>query len=301
MARRLLAFLLAAIAVAAPATAQQFTTPRPSPNAKVSQTLGLTELSVTYSRPGVKGRAIWGALVPYNEPWRTGANEATQFSTSDDIKVEGQPLPAGTYAFVTIPTADTWTIVFSKQKEMWGAFDYDPKNDALRVTVKPVAAEHVERMAFTFDDPTNDGATLNLRWEKLSVPVKITVDTPAKTLSAARTAIAAAKPDDWRTPYRAASWALDAGVAQEDVAAWAQSANKAKDNFQTSGLLAKLAARGGDTKNAIVLMKKSIAFGKADTTIEKEQIASAEKQLAEWTASAAAAPGKGAKTIKPKK
>lgn len=284
MRHSLAVLMLAAFAVAAPATAQQFSTPRPSPNAKVTQTVGLTELSVTYSRPGVKGRAIWGALVPYGQPWRTGANEATQFTTSDEIKVEGQALPAGTYALVTIPTADSWTVIFSTQKEMWGAYDYDAKNDALRVTVKPVAAAHEERLSFTFDDPSPESATLNMRWEKVSVPVKITVDTNAKALASARAAVAAAKPDDWRTPFRAAAWAFDAGIAQEDVTAWAQAAAKSKDNFQTAGLLARIAAKQGDTKNAVVLMKKSIAFGKADTTVAKEQVTNYEKMLTEWTA-----------------
>jgi hypothetical protein len=272
------------LALALPASAQEFTTPRPSPNAKVQQTVGTTDLSVTYSRPGVKGRPIWGALVPYDKPWRTGANEATQFTCTDDISVEGQKLAAGTYAFVTIPTAGSWTVAFSKQKDMWGAFAYDQKNDALRVTVKPVAAEMMERMQFTFDDPTADAVTLNLRWEKLSVPLRITVDTNGKTLAAARTAITAAKPDDWRTPYRAAAWAVDAGVVPDEAAKWAQAAAKVKENFQTSGLLARLAAKNGDTKSAIELMKKSIAFGKADTTVEKAQIEGNEKMLSEWTA-----------------
>lgn len=283
---------LAALAMARPALAQQFTTPRPSPGAKVTQTVGTTDLSVSYSRPAVKGRPIWGALVPFGTPWRTGANEATQFVCSDDIMVEGQKLPAGTYAFVTIPTADRWTVVFSTQKEMWGAFAYEQKNDALRVTVQPVAAEHLERMQFSFDDPTPEAVTLNLRWEKLSVPVKITVDTNGKTLASARAAIAAAKPDDWRTPFRAASWAFDAGVAPGDVTMWAQSAAKVKDNFQTSGLLARLAAKHGDSKSAVSLMSKSIAFGKADTTVAEEQVKNHEKLLAEWSA---AAPVKGAK------
>lgn len=283
----------ALLVVAQAATAQQFSTPRPSPGAKVTQTVGTTDLTVAYSRPGVKGRAIWGALVPYGQPWRTGANEATQFICSDDIMVEGQKLPAGTYAFVTIPSADSWVVAFSSQKEMWGAFAYEPKNDVLRVTVKPVAAEHVERMQFTFDDPTPESTTLNLRWEKLSVPVKITVDTNGKTLASARAAVAAAKPDDWRTPYRAAAWAFDAGVAPDDVTVWANAANKVKDNFQTAGLLARLAAKGGDTKTAATLMKKSIAFGKADTTVAKEQVENYEGMLKQWEP--VLAPAKGGK------
>jgi hypothetical protein len=241
-------------------------------------------MSVTYSRPGVKGRAIWGALVPYGKPWRTGANEATQFTCADDVAVEGQKLAAGTYALETVPTPAQWTVAFWKRPESVGALDYDPKYDVLRVTVTPAVADSVERLQFTFDDPTADAVTINLRWEKLSVPLRITVDTNAKTLAAARTAVAAAKPDDWRTPYRAAAWALDAGVAPDETAKWAQSAAKVKQNFQTSGLLARLAAHSGDLKTATTLMKKSIAFGKADTTIDKAQVEGNEKLLAEWTA-----------------
>jgi len=276
------ALLLAPAAL--PVSAQTFTTPRPSPAAKVTQTVGITEFSVAYSRPGVRERTIWGGLVPWAQPWRTGANEATQFSTSDEVMVEGQKLAAGTYALVTIPTAESWTVVFSKQKDMWGADGYDATQDALRVTAKPVPAAHVERMQFTFDDPTNDAVTLNLRWEKLSVPVRLSVDTNGKTLAAARTAIAEANADDWRTPYRAANWAYDAGVAPEETAKWAAAAAKLKENFQTAGLLARLAAKSGDRKKATELMKKSIAYGKADTTTVPVLLEANEKLLAEWTA-----------------
>lgn len=281
---RLAGFLLLAL-LALPASAQTFTTPRPSPAAKVSQTVGTTELSLAYSRPGVKGRAIWGGLVPWGKPWRTGANEATQFTCADEVTVEGQKLAAGTYSIITIPTAESWTVIFSKQKaDMWTSGGYDEKQDALRVNVKPVAAGHVERLQFTFEEPTDDAVSLNLRWEKLSVPLRITTDTNGRTLAAARAAIAAAKPDDWRTPYRAASWAHDAGVAPQETAQWANAAAKVKENFQTTGLLARLAAKSGDTKKASELMKKSIAFGKSDTTVVKAQIEANEKLLAEWAA-----------------
>ena len=268
---------------AVPVAAQTFTPPRPSPGAKVQQTVGTTDLSVNYSRPGVKGRAIWGALVPFGEPWRTGANEATTFTCSDAIQVEGQPLAAGTYALLTIPTNDTWTVVFSTQKEMWGAYDYDKTHDVLRVTVKPVAAEMTERMAFTFDDPSTSTTTLTLRWEKLAVPVRITVDTDGKTLAAARAAVAAAKAEDWRTPYRAASWAFDAGLAADEAGAWATTSNTRKANYQTTGLLARMAAKKGDVATAMKLMKQAIAFGEADSTIGKEQLDGSRKMLQEWT------------------
>ena len=274
---------LLALLIACRVSAQEFTPPRPSPGAKVVQTVGTTDLSVSYSRPGVKGRAIWGGLVPFGKAWRTGANEITQFQCADDVWVEGQKLAAGTYALVTTPNPDAVTFSFSTQKDMAGLTGYDPKTNVLSVTVKPVASTFVERMQFTFDDPGMDSVTLTLRWDKLAVPLRIKVDTNGKTLAAARTAVAAAKPDDWRTPYRAASWAFDAGVAPDETAKWANAAAKVKPNFQTSGLLAKLAAKAGDKKSAVKLMKQSVAFGKADTTVAKEQVETNEKLLAEWS------------------
>ncbi|MFM7232102.1 MAG: DUF2911 domain-containing protein [bacterium] len=274
--------LCALLLVLAPSARAQFAAPAASPKAKVTQTVGLTELSVAYSRPGVKGRTIWGGLVPYGEPWRTGANEATRFTNSTDIMVEGQKLAAGDYALVTIPGQDSWVVVFSSQKDMWGAMGYDPKNDVLRVTVKPAAAELTERLSFTFDDPGMDATTLQLRWEKVAVRVRITMDTNAQALVAARAAIAAAKPDDWRTPYRAASWAFDAGLAADEAATWAAAAGKVKENWQTQQLLAKMAAKKGDTATAVTLMRKAIDLGKADPNMA-QAVADSEKLLAEWT------------------
>jgi hypothetical protein len=274
---------LLALLLACPVAAQDFTTPRPSPGAKVIQTVGTTEMSVSYSRPGVKNRVVWGGLVPWGKAWRTGANEITQFQCADDVWVEGQRLAAGTYALVTTPNQDSVTFAFSTQKDMAGLTGYDPKTNVLSVTVKPVAAPFVERMQFTFDEPTADEVTLTLRWEKLAVPMRLKVDTNGRTLAAARKALAAQA--DWRTPYRAANWAFDAGVVTDETTKWANEAAKMKSNFQTSGLLAKIANKKGDKQNAVKLMKQSIAFGKADTTLAKEQVDANEKLLAEWTGS----------------
>ena len=275
---------VALVCLASSARSQDFVAPRPSPGAKVVQTVGTTELSVNYSRPGVKGRAIWGGLVPWDKPWRTGANEITTFSCADDVMIEGQKLAKGTYGVITTPTAQAFTFAFSTQKDMAGLTGYDPRNDVLRVTVSPQPSEFVERMQFTFDDPGADSVTLALRWDKLAIPLHIVVDTKSKVLASARTAVAAAETDAWRTPYRAASWAFDAGVAPDEAAKWAKAAAGVKENFQTTGLLARISAKTGDTKNAVALMKKSIAFGRADTTIAKEQVEGNEKLLADWTA-----------------
>lgn len=148
---------------------------RVSPNAGVSQTIGVTEVSIRYGRPAVKGRAVWGELVPYGEVWRTGANEATTISFSNDVLIEGKKLAAGTYALFTIPGPDTWTIIFNKTAKQWGAFRYDAAQDALRVDVKPTAAPHEEWMSFSFKELSGESAQAVLRWEKLAVPFKIQV------------------------------------------------------------------------------------------------------------------------------
>lgn len=147
--------------------------PRASPNASVSQTIGVTEVTISYGRPGVRGRKIWGGLVPYGQVWRTGANEATTISFTRDVLIEGQKLPAGTYALFTIPNENEWTIIFNKNPKQWGAFDHDPQQDVLRVKVKPQAADHEEWMNVSFRDLSRDSATLVLRWEKIAVPFRV--------------------------------------------------------------------------------------------------------------------------------
>ena len=145
--------------------------PEASPAASVGQTIGVTDVNVTYHRPSVNKRKIWGGLVPFGTVWRTGANENTTISFSTPVKVEGQALPAGTYALYAIPGATQWTMIFSKFTGDWGAYNYDPSEDALRVAVTPQSvAESQERLSYTFDDVTNNSAIASLRWEKLRVP-----------------------------------------------------------------------------------------------------------------------------------
>ena len=143
--------------------------------AVVKQRIALTDVKVTYHRPLVNGRKIWGGLVPFGEVWRAGANENTTIDVSDAITVEGQALPKGTYGLHMIPTADSWTVILSKMATAWGSYSYDQKEDALRVTVKPRANEMEEALEYAFEDLTPDSATLTLKWEKLAVPVKIAV------------------------------------------------------------------------------------------------------------------------------
>ena len=211
-------FLVASMAAAAGA---QLRTPRPSQKASAMQTVGVTDVTIIYSRPGVKGRTIWGdppagaattaatlddsrtrakdaPIVPYGHVWRTGANEATQFIVTDDVLINGQPLKAGTYSLHSIPGRDEWTLIFNSDAGQWGSFSYDEKKDVLRVKTKPVmVADCQEWLAFAIDPTSENAARVNIRWEKVSVPFTVEVkDVKALTLEKARVLAATGKAPD---------------------------------------------------------------------------------------------------------
>ncbi len=151
--------------------------PRDSQHAKIIQRVGITDITINYHRPLVKSRKVWGGIVPYGQVWRAGANENTTIEFTDPVTVEGKPLAKGIYGLHMLPTENEWTIIFSKAAASWGSFTYKEAEDALRVTVKPRAAEMKEALAYEVDDVTPDSAVISLRWEKLAVPFKVEVNT----------------------------------------------------------------------------------------------------------------------------
>ena len=161
-----------------PAQSALLDLPRKSQNAQVSQTIGITDVTVKYSRPLVNGRKVWGGLVPYGEVWRAGANENTAITFTTPVTVEGKALDAGTYGLFMIPTESDWTVIFSKTNTAWGAFTYNKDEDVLRVTVKPGASDFHDALVYGFDQLTPDSALVTLRWDKLAVPFKVAVDVP---------------------------------------------------------------------------------------------------------------------------
>jgi hypothetical protein len=277
--------LLAAALLAGPAAAV-LKTPRVSPNATLTQTIGITDVTLTYSRPGVKGRPIWGSLVPYRATWRTGANEATTISVTDDITVGGQPLPAGKYAFFTVPGPDTWTVIVSRQKDIWGAFAYDSTQDVLRVQVKPEPAEFTEWMGFEFDSLTAKSARLSVRWEKLRVPVNLGVNTDAAFLAQARKMVPEAKADDWTTPYQAARYCLDNNLNNAtEATAWLDKSIQARETIQNLGYKARLLAKDGRKVEAVALAGKAVQLEKARVLGKGEERADTtplETMIREW-------------------
>lgn len=292
----------------AASTFAQVKTPRPSQKASVTQTLGVTDVTITYSRPGVKGRKIWGdplpeqtakgeatldnqnerpknaVIVPYGHMWRTGANEATMFVVTDDVLINDQRLPAGSYSLHTIPNKNEWTIVFNGTANQWGSFNYDPAKDTLRVKAKPqTVSENQEYLAFTIDPLGEDTARVNIRWEKLSVPFTVKVsDVNVSTFSKLKTAVADAKPDDWRTPMLAGNWLMNNTLPEDDAQgmAWLDQSIKVKETFQNLTAKTNALYKTGKKEEAFALAEKAIERGKAD----KVDTSGFEKRLADMKA-----------------
>jgi hypothetical protein len=177
MPMRKFTFLFTALCVlllAGVAQAQQDKSQRPSPTLSASSHLGETKIVVTYGSPAVKGRPIWGKLVPYDKIWRTGANEATTLEVSTDVMIEGQLLPAGRYAIFTVPGEESWTFIFNKDVDQWGAYNYDDNKDALRVEATPAQnGEFSERLSFVVIPDGDKEASVTLFWEKIAVGFKV--------------------------------------------------------------------------------------------------------------------------------
>jgi hypothetical protein len=275
--------LAVAVAAAAAPLAAQFESPLPSPNAKVSQRVGVTDFTVSYSRPGVKGRVIWGGLVPYDKPWRTGANRATTYTTTDDVLVEGKKLPAGTYSIVTIPGKEQWTVIFNKDLDLWFKTEYDEKKDALRVAVKPETVDFVETFTIVFRNVTSDSTSLAFIWEKLRVPVSLKVDTKGLVVAKGRTAVAAAKADDWETPLSVGRTFFNEKAGNPGEAMkFVERSISIKKGWSNTALMARMLAADGKTAEAVKLGDEAVALAKASP--DKPNIEAFEKALAEWKA-----------------
>jgi len=276
-----LAVIAVALGLAPVAAHADLVLPRISPKASAMQQIGTTDLTVSYSRPGVKGRAIWGGLVPWGQPWRTGANEATTLTNTTEVKIGGQTLPAGTYTLITIPAEGEWTVIVSNQKGLWAQGPYDEKQDLFRFKAKPTASENVEWLQFTFEDVTANSTNLVMRWEKLALPIPVTVDVNGLTMAHARDEVAKAKADDWRTPYRAAQWTFDNNVSMDEGSKWLEQSIKIEPSYSNMNLKARWLAKNGDTKGAIASAEQAIAINKkAKTPADATQL---ETMLAEWT------------------
>ena len=251
---------LALAALAAPAAAQP-RLPFPSPAASVSQEIGISRVTVEYHRPAVRGRAIWGALVPYGETWRLGANEATTLALSHDAKVAGHAVPAGTYALFAIPGKERWTLVLNRKAKQWGAYFHDPKEDLLRFEVTPAAAPHAEWMTFALDAVEPSAVRVSFAWERLAFSFPVEFDV-AGIVWAGVDAALKEKPDDMGTLLQAARWALRREERLAEGRAWLDRSIAAQESFWNRELLANYLRHEGKTAEAIVAMKRAIELSK---------------------------------------
>jgi len=234
--------LLLVLVSATPALAQapRLSLPDPSPHATVSQRVGLTDITIDYHRPAVNKRKIWGALVPYDEPWRAGANENTTVTFSSAVTVGGKQLPAGTYGLHMIPTAKTWTVALSTTNTAWGSFSYDPKEDAVRFTVTPTQADHQESLQYTFENPTETSVNVVLRWERFQISFPITVDTKAVTLVSLKAQLRGLSRFFWQPWNQAATWCIQKDCGPDQALSWVDSSIGVQPSFANLSTKAKL-------------------------------------------------------------
>lgn len=276
-----LPLLLAAVLSASPfrAEAEEIRLPQVSPGARVVQAIGITDVEITYHRPGVKGRVIWGGLEPWGKVWRMGANEATNISFTHPVKVEGRDVAAGKYALFAIPGQDRWTVVLNKDHGQWGAFRYKESEDVLRFDVKPQAGPHVEWLAFSITPDSRTSAVVEMAWEKVRIPFKVEVDVDGIVWSRVDAVLAAEpKPNDFML---ATHYALESNTRIPEAAAWIDKALALKEHVWAYELKARVLQRQGRIDQALESLDKAIAMGKAQN-LGEGFVGNLEKLRKEW-------------------
>jgi hypothetical protein len=236
--------------------AQRIELPAASPAAKVSQTVGVTEISVEYSSPAVKGRKIWGGLVPYNDVWRAGANAATKVTFSKDVMIDGKPVPAGSYALFVIPTPTKWTLILSKKSDQSGAFSYKKEDDQLRVDVKPQPIAPRERLAYLVSNFSDVVASLDLEWEKVrvSLPIKLHTDEQVATN------IKGLEQGGWQPWTSAARYELEKKNYDQGLSL-VETSMTLRQTWLNTFVKAQLLAGKGNFKDAYPLVQKAKEMG----------------------------------------
>jgi DUF2911 family protein len=268
------------------------------------QTIGVTDVTITYSRPPVKGRTIFAdapatmearakgeatldnqnerkagePIVPWGHVWRAGANEATMFVVTDDVLINGQPLKAGTYSLHTVPGKEEWTIIFNNDAGQWGSFTYDEKKDALRVKTKAqMASDSQEWLEYTFDPITDSTATVNIRWEKMRVPFTVEVKDVKAVWRSKADALIAANPTNEVLPLQVANAYLG-DKKYDEALKFVDQSIKVKETFRNLSAKANILWAAGKKQEALAAADVAIAKGKAD----KADTAGFEKRVAGW-------------------
>jgi hypothetical protein len=253
--------------------------PAPSQHAVVKQRVGLTDVEVDYSRPNKNNREIFGRLVPYGKLWRTGANAVTKISFSKPVSLGGKEIPAGEYALFTIPTADEWTIIISKDAKVQSAADYKQNNDAARITAKPEPIpDTIETFTIGLGDVKGASATLNFLWDKTRVPVKLTTDDVDQVSKQLDEVVSAGTPLDPRTAYQAAAFYYDNNKNMTQAAKWIDQALEKNPNaYFMHYKKAQIQEKLGNKKEAVASAQRAIDILKKDKAPDESAIKNAQQ------------------------
>jgi tetratricopeptide (TPR) repeat protein len=254
----LFCLLLAAMSGISPAQSFVLDLPLQSQRAQISQRIGITDITISYHRPLVNDRKVWDGLVPYGKVWRAGANENTTITFSDPVLIEGNALDKGTYGLHMIPNADEWTIIFSKNSTSWGAFTYDEKEDALRVTVKPKTADMHNAMTYDFDDLQKDSAVVELEWEKVAVPFKVSLDVHDVVQASLKKQLRNLSQYTWISWDDAATYMLTEKIALDDALKYSDKSIENEDRFENELTKSKVLAALNRKDEAATAQKKAL-------------------------------------------
>lgn len=274
-------FMLLAVVGITSTISAQIKTPQPSPAAKMEQVVGLTDVTVEYSRPAIKGRTIFGDLVPYGEVWRTGANANTKITFSDDVTIGGKELKKGTYAIYTIPNATSWDVIFYSDATNWGN---PTKWDDSKVALKTTAEVHslpnkIESFTMTFDDVNNDSAVLGILWENTYVGVKVEVPTNKTTMKSIETALAGPTKNDY---FQAATYYHTTGKDLKQSLVWIKKAVEGDDPaYWILRRMSLIQADLDDKAGAIATAKRSLTG--AEKAGNADYVKMNKESIAEWT------------------
>jgi hypothetical protein len=237
--------------------------PQLSPKAAVSQTIGTTEVRVDFHRPAVRRRKIWGDLVPFDQVWRAGANEATTIRFGDALRVNGKAVPAGSYALFMIPGQERWTIILNKRWRQLGAYEYDPKEDLLRFEVTPKAVGLSEWLTYEIYPASGSSAYVDMYWEKLRVSFLVEVDVAGIVTARMKKAMAQAKPGDWKIYADAAEYLLEQDADLAQALTWIDHSVRINQNPENLHVKAKLQMLAGQGAEAQKTLEQALKLGRS--------------------------------------
>ncbi len=277
-----LGVLAAQAAPPAPTAAamEDYVFPQRSPWASVQQTIGTTVIAIDYHRPAVRGRPIWGKLVPWDQVWRAGANEATTIRFSDPVRIEGHDIKAGTYSLFMIPRQGAWTVILNRRARQWGAFEYDPRLDVLRLDVRPRTTPYAEWLTYALDPTSDSSAYVQLLWEKVRVSFLVEVDVEG-IVGARMKHLFAQHPNDWRVYADAAEYGLQQTVPLSQAITWADRSLAIQENATNLAVKARLLHEAGQKDQALALLERALGLARARKA-PASVTGPLEKDLSDW-------------------